>query len=185
MATTWGESLTSGTIIKKSHIEEIRTSLAAERIRRGQSNPTFMTLTANQTPFSSNDLTIIRNNITNICTMTVTDSSVVSNITLVKKAHIEEIRTKINVMEVHTVVGGTTDCNSSCTGLCVGCVGTCTSCVGTCEGTATCHSNCHSNCYSDCHSNCYGNCNCHCHCYGSCECCHASCSYGCQSCKRD
>ena len=55
----------------------------------------------------------------------------------VKKAHIDELRAKVNALEVKT--SGTTDCNMGCTGICTGCSEGCaTGCSGDCTGDSSC-----------------------------------------------
>jgi hypothetical protein len=156
MATSWTDpTLTVGsTLIKKNHFTEMRTAITTERSRRSLSAPSFTdsTLTAGITQIKKAHTDDVRSAITSFSSLSPTDPTITAGVTPIKAVHVTELRTKINNLENHATVGGTTDCNAGCTGLCVGCTGTCTggctsctSCSG-CSGCSSCTGSCSGGC---------------------------------------
>lgn len=148
MATTWTDTLTAGTSVPRPvYIAQLRTALNTERNRRSRGSATYADSTL-EVGMANRDVHIqdVRNAISSFSPLSVTDPTLVGSSTPVRVAHINELRAKINALETHPTVGGTTDCNSSCIGLCVGCTGCsggCSGCSGDCSGGCTgCTGNC-------------------------------------------
>jgi Hom_end-associated Hint. len=146
MATSWTDATltANASSVRKVHLSEMRASLNTERSRRGLATVSFTdsTTEANSTNAKTTHVNELRTGISAFSPATWTDGTLVSNGTSLKKAHVDELRAKIVALESHAKVGGVSDCNSSCSGLCVGCTGTCTggctgcsgSCTGSCSG---------------------------------------------------
>lgn len=165
MATSWTDATLTANVSpgRNVHLSQMRTSLNAERARRGMSGVSFSdsTLNANSTKIKDSHINELRTGITAFSPATWTDGTLTSNNTRFRKTHVDELRAKIVALENHPQVGGASDCSASCSGLCVGCTGTCiggctscTSCSGSCTGCSSCTGSC-SGCSGDSCTSCF------------------------------
>lgn len=119
-ASSWTDSTitANSTLIKKVHVDELRTSINNERYRRNKevSNDytfTDSTITANSTKVRAthfSDLRAAEDSTTgmtcpsdSVGTFTWTDSTITANSTKVRKVHIDELRTNINLLRATCV----------------------------------------------------------------------------------
>jgi N-acetylglutamate synthase/N-acetylornithine aminotransferase len=168
MPTYWMDDIEDQkTRIRDYHINQLRTALMAEAIRRGGGALVFSTtLAAGITTVAPVQIQELRNLVNAIAPKSFTPMET-NGVKMIRGVHIKELRAEINAYESKPYVDQTSDCASSCTGLCVSCSSTC---VGTCQ--SSCALNCSSGCASHC-TGCMG-------CAGSCTSC-SGCS-GCNGC---